>query len=76
MVPKDAHVPVPGTFEYVTLGSKKEFLGTTKLRLLKWEDPQLSSGHTCNLLITSVLKESKEIYVTMKAEKREGEKEI
>lgn len=38
MVPKDTHVLIPGTCEYVTLWGKRHFVDVTNLRILRWED--------------------------------------
>lgn len=42
--PKMAHMVIPGTCEYVTLHSKREFVGGIKLRTLRWGNYPGSSG--------------------------------
>lgn len=37
-LPKDGHVPVPRTYDHVTLHSKKDFAKVIKLRILRWEN--------------------------------------
>ena len=48
MAPKDVHVLILETCEYVTLLGKRDFVGVTKLRILWWEDyPGLSRWTQC-----------------------------
>ena len=35
MAPKDVHILIPGTCEYVTLHSKRDFAGIIELNILK-----------------------------------------
>lgn len=38
MSPKDIPVLIPRTYKYVTLHSKIDFAGVTKLKILRWKD--------------------------------------
>lgn len=38
MVPKEAHVLIPGTCHCVTLHGKRDFAEVSKLRILSWGD--------------------------------------
>ena len=49
MAPKDIHILIPRTCEYVSLHGKRNFAGVTKLRILIWGDYAGLSGWTqCN----------------------------
>lgn len=67
MSPKDVHILVPESYEYVNLHGKRNFADMMRLGILKWKDPELSSGHN---VITSVLKRGREGDVMIKAEER------
>jgi hypothetical protein len=41
--PKDVHIPITGTFEYVTLYGKRGFAGVIKFRLWVWDYPKYPS---------------------------------
>lgn len=54
MVPKDNHILIPGTRDYVTLHGLRDFAGV-KLRILRWGgDPELHDGPDA---VTSILRE-------------------
>ena len=36
MASQDVHIPIPGTFEYVTLQGSRDFIDVIGLRILKW----------------------------------------
>lgn len=38
MTPKDVHILIPGTCEYVTLYGKRNFANLVQLRTFGWED--------------------------------------
>lgn len=50
MAPKDIHILIPRTCEYVSLHGKKNFAGVTKLRILIWGDYAVLSGWTQSVI--------------------------
>lgn len=36
--PKDIHIPIPGTYEYVILHDKRDFADVIKFKTLTWAD--------------------------------------
>lgn len=44
VAPKDTHVLVPGTYEYLTLRGRRDFKDVIKLNTLKWGDSYRLSG--------------------------------
>ena len=36
-IPKDVHILIPGTCDYVTLCGKRDFADVIRLRILRWE---------------------------------------
>lgn len=47
--PKDAHIWILGTSEYVTSDGKRDFAAVIKLGILRWEnDPELFGWTPCN----------------------------
>lgn len=52
--PKDVHVPIPRSCDYVTLHGRRDFSGVTRFRILRWEiNLDYSEGPH---VITSVLR--------------------
>ena len=60
MAPKDVHVLIPRTYEYVILHDKRDFLAVM-LMILRWGDDSGFSNWSVSSVITRVLRRGKQM---------------
>ena len=50
-LPKDVHIPISETSEYISLCGKRDFIHMIKLKILRWGDSPRLSMWALNVII-------------------------